>query len=94
MTLEKINCSCEFKLVKFGPSVSAAINSSFLFSHQIHCMRKWLSSSTFAGYKGQKRCSLGSFERLYLPFSIIRPWSESLNLVNVTLYFLFLISER
>ena len=71
-----------FKLVKFGASVSAAINCSFLFSYKIHCMRKWLSSPTFVG-KEDRNVVLSGFLGFTSPFSIIRPLSESLNLVNV-----------
>ena len=56
-----------------------------------HSRRKCTSSSTSPGQNGQKRCPLGVFGTVCLPFSMFRTLFESLNLVSDCLNAAFLI---
>ena len=91
--IRNVNCACLLGFIKCGISVSIALSNSSIFIENTFC-EKVDFVFYFRGTKRTKTLFSGYFGAFISPFSIIRPWSENLTFVNVTLYFLSLISER
>jgi len=90
-----MNCSIVVFWEKDGSLPTAASTIPTLGARYTgHSIRKCTSSSTLPGQNGQKRCPLGVFGTVCLPFSMFRTLLESLNFVSDCLNAAFFISCR
>ena len=87
----KINCAVlSFMFIKPGRIMLILWNNSIQVLYYRHVVIKCSSLSTVCKHVGHFRSSLGIMGLLFLPFSIISIWSDTLNFLKAILCFLFL----